>query len=66
MRDAKPLSPGAVVLACGLSALALLFYALQIATLADLASSDATGIAYAQGYAALEIIFLWILLAVLC
>ena len=63
MPDTRPLSPGAVALAFGLSVLALLFYALQIATLTDLASSDAAGNAYAQAYAAIEIIFLWALLA---
>jgi hypothetical protein len=65
MPDAKQLSPGAVVLAGGLSVLALLFYGLQIATLADLASSDAAGNAHAQAYGAIEIIFLWVLLAIL-
>jgi hypothetical protein len=62
--DAK-LSPGSVGLSVGLSLLALPFYALQIATLADLAGSDAAGNAYAQAYGAIEIIFLWALLAVL-
>ena len=63
MPDTKKLSPGSVGLAAGLSILALLFYALTIATLADLAGSDAAGNAYAQAYAAIEIIFLWILLS---
>jgi hypothetical protein len=63
--DAKKISPGSVGLSTGLSLLALLFYALQIATLADLAGSDAAGNAYAQAYGAIEIIFLWSLLVVL-
>ena len=65
MPDTKKLSPGSVGLSAGLSLLALLFYALQIATLADLAGSDAAGNAYAQAYGAIEIIFLWSLLVVL-
>lgn len=65
MPDTKKLSPGSVGLSAGLSILALLFYALQIATLADLAGSDPAGNAYAQAYAAIEIIFLWILLSAL-
>ncbi len=65
MPDTKKLSPGSVGLSAGLSLLALLFYALQIATLADLAGSDPAGNAYAQAYGAIEIIFLWALLAVL-
>jgi hypothetical protein len=62
MSDSRNVSPGAVVFAGILSFVALLFYALQIATLSDLASSDAAGNAYAQAYGAIEIIFLWILL----
>ena len=65
MPDDTKLSPGSVGLSAGLSVLALLFYALQVATLADLAGSDAAGNAYAQAYGAVEIIFLWVLLAVL-
>jgi len=63
MPDTKPLSSGAVVIAAGLSVLALFFYFLQLAALSDLAGSDAAGNAYAQAYAAIEIIFLWLLLA---
>jgi hypothetical protein len=65
MPDDTKLSPGSVGLSAGLSVLALLFYALQVATLADLAGSDAAGNAYAQAYGAVEIIFLWAVLAVL-
>jgi len=65
MADTKKLSPGSVGLAAGLSILALLFYALQLTTLANLAGSDAAGNGYAQAYAAIEIIFLWILLSAL-
>lgn len=62
MPDTKPLSEGAVVVAGILSVLALLFYALHVATLASLTGSDPAGNAYAQAYAAVEIIFLWLLL----
>jgi hypothetical protein len=65
MPDDAKLSPGSVGLSAGVSVLALLFYALQVATLADLAGSDAAGNAYAQANGAIEIIFLWALLAVL-
>ncbi len=65
MADTKQLSPGAVVLAAVLSFVALFFYALQIVTLSDLAGSDAAGNGYAQAYAAIEIIFLWVLLCVI-
>lgn len=65
MTDTKPLSPGAVVFAGVLGVIALFFYALQIATLANLTGSDAAGNAYAQAYGAIEIIFLWILLCAL-
>jgi hypothetical protein len=65
MSDTENVSPGAVVFSGILSFVALLFYALQIATLSDLASSDAAGNAYAQAYAAIEIIFLWVLLGTL-
>ena len=65
MPESKKLSEGAVVVAGILSVLALLFYALQIATLPNLASSDAAGNGYAQAYGAIEIIFLWVLLGTL-
>jgi hypothetical protein len=65
MPDDAKFSQGAVGLSAGLSLLALVFYALQVATLADLAGSDAAGNGYAQAYGAIEIIFLWGLLAVL-
>jgi hypothetical protein len=65
MPESKKLSEGAVVVAGILSVLALLFYALQIATLPNLASSDAAGNGYAQAYAAIEIMFLWVLLGTL-
>ena len=45
--------------------LALLIWALTLATLSDLAGSDAAGNGYAQAYAAIEIIVLWGLLALI-
>jgi hypothetical protein len=58
-------SPVAVGLSAGLGLLALLVYAVQLATLAELASSDAAGNAYSQAFGAIEIIFLWVLLTAL-
>ena len=55
-------APVAIGVCFGLGILALLFYALQLATLANLAGSDAAGNGYAQAYGAIEIIFLWLLL----
>ncbi len=65
MPDTEKLSPGSVGLCAGLSMLALLFYALALATFSDLASSDAAGNGYAQACGAIEIVFLSTLLAVL-
>jgi hypothetical protein len=65
MPDTKALSVAAVGASTLLSVFALLFYLVQLATLSDLASSDAAGNGYAQAYGAIEIIFLWILLSVL-
>lgn len=65
MPDTNKLSPMAVGFAVGLSILAALIYAAQIATLTELSSSDAAGNAYAQAYGAIEIILLWILLCAL-
>ena len=62
MSATKQMSAGAVVFAGILTVAALLFYALQIATLASLTGSDPAGNAYAQAYAAVELIFLWVLL----
>jgi hypothetical protein len=56
---------GAVTASCVLGVLALLFYAIVLATLSDLASSDAAGNAYAQAFGAIEVIVLWLLLAVI-
>jgi hypothetical protein len=67
---ANPLPPppangAAVGIGIGLSGLILLLWALSLATLADLAGSDAAGNALAQAYAAIELIALWLLLAAL-
>jgi hypothetical protein len=59
MPDTAIVSPDSVGLAAGLSLLALPLYALQIATLASLAISDAAGNAYSQAYGAVEIFLLW-------
>ena len=45
--------------------MALLIWAVTLATLSDLAGSDAAGNGYAQAYAAIEIIVLWGLLALI-
>jgi hypothetical protein len=58
-------SAGAVTATIGFSVLALLFYAIALATLADLASSDMAGNAYAQVFSTIEVTILWLLLAVI-
>ncbi len=65
MSQAAKTAPAAVGVSIGLCVPALLFWGLGLALLADLAGSDAAGNAYAQAYAALAIIFLWLLLAAL-
>jgi hypothetical protein len=52
---------GTIILAVAV----LLFWVLQLAMSSDLASSDAAGNAMAQGFTALELILLWLLLAIL-
>ena len=61
---AKP-SSAAVAVCIGFGVLAALIYALTLATLSSLANSDAAGNAYAQAYGAIEIIILWLLLAIM-
>ena len=58
-------APVAIVVSIGLGVLALMFWVLALATLSDLAGSDAAGNGYAQAYAAIEIIVLWGLLALI-
>lgn len=58
-------SPASVGIAAGLSIIALLLWALQLALLHDLTGSDAAGNALTQAYGAIAIILLWALLAVL-
>ena len=65
MPESVKAAPAAIGVSIGLGVLALLFWALALATLADLAGSDAAGNAYAQAYAAIEIFILWGLLAVI-
>ena len=63
MRESGKASPGALAASLILGALALLLWAVALATLSDLAGSDAAGDGYAQAYAATEIFLLWGLLA---
>jgi hypothetical protein len=65
MPEGKKLSGAAVGIAAALSIFALLVYAAMIATLANLTGSDAAGNGYAQAYAAIEIILLWLVLGAL-
>jgi hypothetical protein len=58
-------SNGAIGFSIGISVLALLLWVLQVATLSDLSSSDAAGNGLAQAFTAIEIIILWVLLAIL-
>jgi len=58
-------SSAAAAVCIALSVLALMFWLLSVATLTDLAGSDAAGNAYAQAYAAIELIILWALLAII-
>ncbi len=62
MPDQQKVRPVSVGVAAGLSIIALLFYAIQLAALSDLTGSDAAGNAYAQAYAAIALILLWLLL----
>jgi hypothetical protein len=56
---------GCAIFACiVLGGLAMLVWVAQVATLSDLTGSDAAGNGMAQAFAAFEIIFLWLLLAV--
>jgi hypothetical protein len=57
-------SPAAIGVSIGLSILALLVWAFALALLADLAGSDPAGNAYAQAYAAIAVILVWLLLAI--
>lgn len=65
MATTEKASAGAVTATCVLGVLALLFYAVSLATLSDLASSDAAGNAYAQAFGAIEVFILWSLLAIM-
>jgi len=65
MPDPVKAAPAAIGVSIGLRVLALMFWVLTLATLADLAGSDAAGNAYAQPHAAIEIFILWSLLAVI-
>ncbi len=65
MAEPVKAAPVAIAVSIGLGVLALMFWVLALATLSDLASSDAAGNAYAQAYAAIDIFVLWGLLAVI-
>jgi hypothetical protein len=58
-------SGGAVVASAVISVLVLLVWVVQVATLSDLGGSDAAGNALGEAFAAIEIVFLWALLATL-
>jgi len=58
-------APAVAAVCLGLSVLALMVWLLSVATLTDLAGSDAAGNAYAQGFAAIELIILWLLLTII-
>jgi hypothetical protein len=58
-------SRAAFAASLGLSGLAALFWLLVLATLSDLSSSDAAGNGLAQAFGAVEVIILWMLLAIL-
>ena len=61
----KPTSSGAVAAAYVLAAVALLGWLILLPGLASLDSSDAAGNAMSQGFAALQAITLWVVLAIL-
>jgi hypothetical protein len=56
---------GALIASIIVSVLILLVWMLQVASLSGLGHSDAAGNGMAQGFTALEIILLWVLLAIL-
>jgi hypothetical protein len=64
MPESMKASSAAPVIGTVLCVVALFFYALSLATLPELASSDAAGNGYAQAYAAIELFLLWGLLAI--
>jgi hypothetical protein len=65
MAEPVKAGPVAIAVSLGFGILALLFWVLALATLSDLAGSDAAGNGYAQVYAAIEVIILWGLLALI-
>jgi len=65
MAEPVKAAPIAIAVSLGFGILALLFWVLALATLSDLAGSDAAGNGYAQVYAAIEVIILWGLLALI-
>ena len=65
MPDPVKVAPAAIVVSFALCVLALLVWVVALATLSDLASSDAAGNGYAQAFAAIEIVALWGLLALI-
>ncbi|HEY4139833.1 MAG TPA: hypothetical protein VGM57_00375 [Pseudolabrys sp.] len=65
MPEGKKLSGAAVGMTALLSVFALIIYAAMVATLSSLAGGDAAGNGMAQGFAAIEIILLWLLLGTL-
>ncbi len=58
-------SSGATVFGCIIVAAAGFLWIAQVATLSDLSHSDAAGNALSQAFGAIEIVILWVLLAIL-
>jgi hypothetical protein len=65
MAESEKASAGALVACSVLSFVTLPAYAFGIALLASLTGSDPAGNAYSQGFAAIAIIFIWLLLALI-
>ena len=63
--ETEKASGGAITVVSALGVLALMVYAITLATLADLRGSDAAGNALTQAFGAIEVIVLWLLLAVI-
>ncbi len=62
--DIKPLSLRRIIVSLGFSLLIVLVWLVGLATLSDLNGSDPAGNGLAQAFAGIEIIILWLLLAI--
>jgi hypothetical protein len=65
MPASTKLSPGTLGASIGITVLAFMVWTVVLATLFDLSGSDAAGNGLAQAYGAIEIVLLWLLLAIL-